>query len=77
MSTDVDTLKQQMMELQSQLAFQEEALSSLDGALAAQQQDILFLRRQLELMRQHQLEQAVHSEITPAGTPVDDPPPHY
>ncbi len=77
MSADVDTLKQQMLELQSQFAFQEHALSTLDQALATQQQEILLLRRQLELLRQRQQEQAAHSETAVAGTPADERPPHY
>jgi SlyX protein len=77
MSTDVDTLKEQMMDLQSQLAFQEDAVKSLDEALALQQQEILLLRRQLELLRQQQLEQATQNEESNGANPVDEKPPHY
>ena len=76
MSTDVDILKEQMMDLQSQLAFQE-AVKSLDEALALQQQEILLLRRQLELLRQQQLEQATQNEESNGSNPVDEKPPHY
>ena len=57
MSGDIDELKQLVMELQSQLAFQEDAVGSLDQALAQQQQEIMLLRRQLEILRQRQQEQ--------------------
>jgi SlyX protein len=77
MSADVDTLKQQMMELQSQLAFQEDALGSLDEALARQQQEILLLRRQLEVLRQREQEQAAANEAGPSGALLDEKPPHY
>jgi SlyX protein len=77
MSADVDMLKQQMMELQSQLAFQEDAVRSLDEALAQQQQELLLLRRQLELLRQRQQDDATHNALGSAGTPADDKPPHY
>ena len=77
MSTDVDTLKEQMMDLQSQLAFQEDAVKSLDEALALQQQEILLLRRQLELLRQQQLEQSTQNEEINGSNPVDEKPPHY
>jgi SlyX protein len=77
MSADVDTLKQQMMDMQSQLAFQEDALRSLDEAVAQQQQEILLLRRQLELLRQRQQEHAVHNDAGLAGVPLDEKPPHY
>lgn len=77
MSADIDMLKQQMMELQSQLAFQEDALGSLDTALAAQQQEILVLRRQVELLRARQREQESNSEAGVASAPLDEKPPHY
>ena len=77
MSADVDMLKQQMMELQSQLAFQEDAVRSLDEALAQQQQELLLLRRQLELLRQRQQDNTAHNEAGLAGAPADDKPPHY
>jgi SlyX protein len=77
MSADVDLLKQQMMELQSQLAFQEDAVRSLDEALAHQQQELLLLRRQLELLQQRQHDTAVLTEAVSAGLPANDKPPHY
>jgi SlyX protein len=77
MSADIDTLKQQMMELQSQLAFQEDTLGSLDAALALQQQEILVLRRQVQLLRARQQEQESNSEAGMANAPLDEKPPHY
>ena len=73
MSAEVDTLKQQVLELQNQFAFQEDAVRSLDEALAQQQQEILLLKRQLELLRQRQQEQAAQGLAPPA----DEKPPHY
>lgn len=77
MSADVDLLKQQMMELQSQLAFQEDAVRSLDEALAHQQQELLLLRRQLELLQQRQPDSTALAEALSAGVLADDKPPHY
>tara|TARA_R110002072_G_scaffold2011_1_gene16920 strand:+ start:10638 stop:10871 length:234 start_codon:yes stop_codon:yes gene_type:complete len=77
MSADVDTLKHQMMELQSKLAFQEDALSSLDAALSQQQQEILLLRRQVELLRTRQQEYENNHEAGNASAPLDEKPPHY
>jgi SlyX protein len=77
MSADVDVLKQQMMELQSQLAFQEDAVRSLDEALAHQQQELLLLRRQLELLQQRQQDNTALNEAGSAGVPANDKPPHY
>jgi SlyX protein len=77
MAADVDLLKQQMMELQSQLAFQEDAVRSLDEALAHQQQELLLLRRQLELLQQRQHDNTALNEAVSAGLPANDKPPHY
>ena len=77
MSADVDLLKQQIMELQSQLAFQEDAVRSLDEALAHQQQEIVLLRRQLELLGQRQQEHAAQNDAGPTSVSLDEKPPHY
>jgi SlyX protein len=77
MSQDVDTLTQQMLELQSQLAFQEDTLSSLDTALALQQQEILLLRRQVELLLARQQEYEANNDAGVAYTARDELPPHY
>ena len=77
MSGDIDELKQLVMELQSQLAFQEDAVGSLDQALAQQQQEIMLLRRQLEILRQRQQEQTTQSEAGPSVGTLDEKPPHY
>jgi SlyX protein len=77
MPAELDALKEQMMELQSQCAFQEDALRSLDEALALQQQEILLLRRQLELLRARQQEHEAHNTAGGASAPADERPPHY
>jgi SlyX protein len=77
MSADIDTLQQQMMELQTQLAFQEDTVSSLDQALALQQQEILLLRRQVELLRQRQQENEANNDAGAANASPDEKPPHY
>ena len=77
MPADIDTLKKQILELQSQLAFQEDAVQSLDRALAQQQDEILVMRRQLELLHQGQLQQAADNDAGPDGNPANELPPHY
>jgi len=77
MSHDVDTLTRQMLELQSQLAFQEDTLSSLDAALALQQQEILLLRRQVELLLARQQEYEANNDAGVVYTARDERPPHY
>ena len=71
-----DDLVAQLAEVQSQLAFQEDTLATLNEALASQQQDILQLRRQLELLKQRQDEQAVQLETGPSAAAIEKPP-HY
>lgn len=77
MSEEVQELKQQVAELQSQLAFQEDAVSSLDAALSQQQQEMLVLRRQLELLKQRQDEHAPQGDAGSADFAGNDKPPHY
>lgn len=77
MAADRDTLEQQVVDLQSQLAFQEDAISSLDAALARQQQEILVLQKQLEMLRQRQQELAALDEAGPDRAPPMEKPPHY
>ncbi len=73
---EIDTLKEDMVELQSQMAFQEDTIQALNEAMATQQQEILTLRRQLELLKQRQEEQAAASDSVRDG-PGDERPPHY
>ena len=75
MSSNED-LQTQLMEVQSQLAFQEDTIATLNEALAAQQQEIITLRRQLTLLKQRQDEQAV--QLDQGGSaPAQEKPPHY
>ena len=63
-------------ELEAQLAFVEDTVRALDSALAAQQQHIMKLERELELLRARLIEQGTRlDEITPPET--EAPPPHY
>ena len=77
MTDELAELKQQMLELQRQLALQEDALRSLDHAVSHQQQEIMLLRRQLQLMQQRQREQAAQHAASPSVAVHDEKPPHY
>jgi SlyX protein len=77
MPDEIDELKQQLMEVQSQLAFQEDAVQGLNDALSVQQQEILLLRRQLELLKIRQDEQGAQDEPGATGSGIDERPPHY
>ena len=74
MSENKESLEQQVIDLQSQLAFQEHTIRDLDAALAEQQRDILLLRRQLQLLQQRQEEQTM--QVTTENS-VQEKPPHY
>ena len=75
MTAEIDALKTALSEVQSQLAFQDEIVAALNDALASQQQDILLLRRQLELLKQRLDEQALGGVSSAPVT--DEKPPHY
>ncbi|MEZ5572408.1 MAG: SlyX family protein [Halioglobus sp.] len=77
MPADVDTLQQLISDMQSQLAFQDDAIRSLDEALAQQQQELLLLRRQFELLNERQREQETHSAAGALNVPGNEKPPHY
>ncbi len=70
----IEELQQQLVDVQTQLAYQEDTVRQLNQALAAQQQEILVLRRQMQLLKQRQDEQG-HAGGTNA--PLDEKPPHY
>jgi SlyX protein len=77
MSAEIEELKRQLMELQSQMAFQEDTMQGLNDAVSAQQQEILLLRRQLELLKIRQDEQGAPREPGGAGSAMEEKPPHY
>ncbi len=73
---DIESLLEQLAEVQSQLAFQEDTVASLNEALAEQQREILLLKRQLALLKQRQDEQAALFD-SGAASPAEEKPPHY
>lgn len=77
MPADRDTLAQQIAQMQTQLAFQEDAIGNLDQALANQQQEILLLRRQLELLHERQRDAYSSAHGDALAPPSDEKPPHY
>lgn len=77
MADQLEELKQQLHAVQSQLAFQEDTVQSLDDALTLQQQEIMVLRRQLELLKQRQDELGASRDEGEAGASAEERPPHY
>lgn len=71
---DIEEVVRLLVEVQTQLAYQEDTVSALNDALASQQQEILVLRRQLQLLKQRLDEHAA----SPAGQGAEqEKPPHY
>jgi len=73
MNDPLQELREQMVELQTQLAFQEDVLQALDAALASQQQQLdrfALLNARLERQFRELLERL-------DDQPDDRPPPHY
>lgn len=71
---EFDDLRQALVEVQTQLAYQEDTVRALNDALAAQQREILVLRRQVQLLKQRQDEQGA-SPAAPLA--MEEKPPHY
>lgn len=63
-----------LIELQTQLAFQEHTIAELNSALTSQQQQLDLLRKEINLLKEQlgTLEDRVE-----AGPPADELPPHY
>ena len=77
MADRVDELERLVEQLQSQQAFQEDALQQLDQALATQQQEMLQLRRQVEWLKEQQTDLANQVDASPGVGAAQEKPPHY
>lgn len=73
---EFDSLASGLVEVQSQLAFQEDTITALNEALTLQQQELTVLRRQVELLKQRLEEHSTNSDqLSPPI--LDEKPPHY
>lgn len=70
-----DQAQQQIEDLQSRLAFQEDAIDQLNKTVADQQQSIEVLRQQLQYLHS-QLQQLAEQQVG-HGEPGSEIPPHY
>ncbi len=70
----VGKVNEEIVELQSRLAFQEDLLQELNGTLARQQQEIRELRLELEVVRRELRNLSTAAGPSPEQEP---PPPHY
>ena len=74
---DFSKLAAELVDVQHQIAFQEDTITALNDALTLQQKEILILRRQVELLKQRQDEQRESGFDQTASSTVDEKPPHY
>ena len=73
-SNQTKQLEDQLIELQSQLAFQEDTIQALNDVVAQQQQQLDGLRARSDLFSS-QLERAMTA--MEGSDVIDVPPPHY
>ncbi len=66
-------LESQLIDLQTQVAFQEQTIAALNEALLGQQQQLDRFRVEISLLRQRLEDMQDSREVNP----VDEKPPHY
>ena len=71
---DIKYLQAQLVELQTQVSFQEDTIAELNTALAQQQRDLVDMKRQWELLSERYREMQSRLPDAPGDEP---PPPHY
>jgi len=69
-----ETLVKRVDELESQLAFQDELIESLNSTVARQDRELLELKHQLGRLSERLKE---IGDASPGDTPQDETPPHY
>lgn len=74
MSQVPETLGKRVDELESQLAFQDELIESLNATVARQDRELLELKHQLGRLSERLKE---IGDASPGDTPQDETPPHY
>jgi SlyX protein len=76
MTSSIETLEAQVIDLQSRLAFQEDALQDLSAQMATQAQELLLARQHIQLLNQKLNDLFLQLEQKAAGT-LQERPPHY
>lgn len=71
-------IDEQLIDLQTRFAFQEDSLQALNDVVARQQLQINQLEEALAVSR-HRVEELldVMSSLSPGGAAAHEPPPHY
>jgi len=73
-STAVESLLRRIDELESQVAFHDELIESLNSTVARQDKEILELKHQFKRLSERLKEMG---ETTGGAAPQDETPPHY
>lgn len=74
MSDAIESLGKRLDELESQLAFQDELIESLNITVARQDREILELKHQFGRLSERLKE---IGDASPGAAPQDETPPHY
>jgi len=74
MTDPLESFSKRFEALESQLAFQDELIESLNGTVAKQDGEILELKRQFSLLSERLKE---IGDASPGAAPQDETPPHY
>lgn len=74
MSQATETLTKRIDELESQLAFQDELIETLNSTVARQDRELLDLQHQLGRLSERLKEMG---DASSGGAPQDEIPPHY
>jgi SlyX protein len=74
MSEPIESLVKRIEEVESQLAFQDELIESLNSTVARQDGEILELKRQFSMLSERLKE---IGDASPGAAPQDETPPHY
>jgi len=74
MSEALENIAERIDELESQMAFQDELIESLNTTVAKLDHEVLELKHQLSRMSERLKEIA---DVSPGAAPQDEIPPHY
>ncbi len=74
MTDPIESFAKRIEELESQLAFQDELIESLNSTVARQDGEILELKRQFSMLSERLKE---IGDASPGAAPQDETPPHY
>ncbi len=74
MTDPLESFSKRLEELESQLAFQDELIESLNSTVARQDGEILELKRQFSMLSERLKE---IGDASPGAAPQDEIPPHY